>query len=77
MEAFQSLQGTLPPAATEGSDQGSGRNSSGFGIDDRRAFESLDDLDLERFFAAIPGFCDSRKVVDPVGAFIKPNDKKI
>lgn len=40
--------------------------------------ESLDeDLDLERFFAAIPGFCNSRKVVDPVGAFIKPNDKKI
>ena len=40
--------------------------------------ESLDeDLDLERFFAAIPGFCESIKVVDPVGAFIKPNDKKI
>ena len=39
--------------------------------------ESLDeDSDLERFFAAIPGFCDSR-VVDPVGDFIKPNDKKI
>jgi hypothetical protein len=40
--------------------------------------ESLDeDLDLERFFAAIPGFCESIRVVDPVGAFIKPNDKKI
>jgi hypothetical protein len=40
--------------------------------------ESLDeDLDFERFFAAIPGFCESRRVVDPVGTFIKPNDKKI
>jgi hypothetical protein len=40
--------------------------------------ESLDeDLDLERFFAAIPGFCDSRRVVDPAGTFIKPNDKRI
>jgi hypothetical protein len=40
--------------------------------------QSLDeDVDLERFFAAIPCFCDSRKVVDPVGTFIKPNDKKI
>ena len=40
--------------------------------------ESLDeDVDLERFFAAIPGFCDSRRVVDPVGTFIRPNDKKI
>jgi hypothetical protein len=36
-----------------------------------------EDLDLERFFAAIPGFCESRRVVDPVGTFIKPNDKKI
>jgi uncharacterized protein DUF6535 len=40
--------------------------------------ESLDeDLDLERFFAAIPGFCNSKVVVDPLGAFIKPNDKKL
>jgi len=40
--------------------------------------ESLDeDLDLERFFAAIPGFCNSKVVVDPFGAFIKPNDKKL
>ena len=40
--------------------------------------ESLDeDLDLERFFAAIPGFCASKTVVDPLSAFIKPNDKKI
>ena len=36
--------------------------------------ESLDeDLDLERFFAAIPGFWESRRVVDPVGTFIIAN----
>ena len=40
--------------------------------------ESLDeDLDLEHFFAAISGFCASKTVVDPLSAFIKPNDKKI
>jgi hypothetical protein len=36
---------------------------------------SDEDVDFERFFAAIPGFCMSRFVVDPLGAFIKPNDK--
>jgi hypothetical protein len=53
----------------------------GSGIDGRAllwTFEFLDDdLDLERFFAAIPGFCNSKFVVDPLGAFIKPNDKKL
>jgi hypothetical protein len=39
--------------------------------------ESLvEDFDLERFFAAVPGFCDSRRVVDPVGTFIKPNETR-
>jgi hypothetical protein len=38
--------------------------------------ESLDeDHELERFFAAIPGFCNSKVVIDPLGCFIKPNDK--
>ena len=53
----------------------------GPGIDGRAlmwTFDFLDeDVDLERFFAAIPGFCKSRFVVDPLGAFIKPNDKKL
>jgi hypothetical protein len=53
----------------------------GSGIDGRAlswTFDWLDeDLDLERFFAAIPGFCRSKIVVDPLGAFIKPNDRKL
>jgi Family of unknown function (DUF6535) len=53
----------------------------GSGIDGRAlswTFDSLDeDHDLERFFAAIPGFCNSKIVVDPLGVFIKPNDKKL
>ena len=53
----------------------------GLAIDGRAllwALESLDeDLDLERLFTAIPGFCESRRVVDPVGTFIEPNDRKI
>jgi hypothetical protein len=41
-------------------------------------FGSLDeDHELERFFAAIPGFCSSIVVADPVGSFIKPNDKEL
>ena len=28
-------------------------------------------------FAAIPGFCNSKAVVDPFNAFIKPNDKRL
>ncbi|KAI9444199.1 hypothetical protein H4582DRAFT_1070477 [Lactarius indigo] len=41
-------------------------------------FESLDeDHELERFFAAIPGFCNSTAFVDPLGRFIGPNDKKL
>jgi hypothetical protein len=41
-------------------------------------FDYLDeDHDLERFFAALPGFCNSNFVADPLGAFIKPNDKKL
>jgi len=53
----------------------------GSGIDGRALlwmFESLDeDHELERFFAAIPGFCNSKMVVDPLNAFIKPNDKTL
>ena len=53
----------------------------GYGIDGRAlmwTFGFLDeDVDLERFFAAIPGFCKSKFVVDPLGAFIKPNDTKL
>lgn len=41
-------------------------------------FEALDeDHELEYFFAAIPGFCNSKVVADPLGGFIKPNDKKL
>ena len=41
-------------------------------------FETLDeDHELERFFAAIPGFCNSTAFVDPLGRFIGPNDKKL
>jgi hypothetical protein len=41
-------------------------------------FESLDeDHELERFFAAIPSFCNSTAFVDPLGHFIEPNDKKL
>jgi hypothetical protein len=41
-------------------------------------FESLDeDHELERFFAAIPSFCNSTAFVDPLGRFIEPNDKKL
>jgi hypothetical protein len=53
----------------------------GSGIDGRALFwmfESLDeDHELERFFAAIPGFCNSKVVVDPLNAFTKPNDKRL
>lgn len=53
----------------------------GSGIDGRALlwmFESLDeDHDLERFFAAIPGFCNSKVVVDPLNTFTKPNDKRL
>lgn len=39
-------------------------------------FESLDeDHELERFFAAIPSFCNSKAFDDPLGRFIEPNDK--
>jgi Family of unknown function (DUF6535) len=41
-------------------------------------FESLDeDHELEHFFAAIPDFCNSGVVLDPINAFIKPNDKRL
>jgi hypothetical protein len=41
-------------------------------------FETLDeDHELERFFAAIPGFCNSTAFVDPLGRFIRPNDNKL
>ncbi|KAH9051833.1 hypothetical protein EDB87DRAFT_1693470 [Lactarius vividus] len=41
-------------------------------------FESLDeDHELERFFAAIPGFCNSTAFVNPLGRFIGPNDKRL
>lgn len=53
----------------------------GSGIDGRALlwmFESLDeDHDLERFFAAIPGFCKSKVVVDPLNTFTKPNDRRL
>jgi hypothetical protein len=53
----------------------------GSGIDGRALlwmFESLDeDHEFERFFAAIPGLCNSKVVVDPLNAFIKPNDKRL
>jgi len=53
----------------------------GSGIDGRALlwmFESLDeDHELERFFAAIPGFCNSNVVVDPLNAFTRPNDKRL
>ena len=53
----------------------------GPGIDGRPLlwmFGSLDeDHDLERFFAAIPGFCNSKVVVDPLNTFTKPNDKRL
>jgi Family of unknown function (DUF6535) len=42
-------------------------------------FESLDeDHELERFFAAIPGLCNSKALVyPPLTNFIKPNDRKL
>jgi len=41
-------------------------------------FESLDeDHELERFFAGIPGFCNSTAFDDPLGRFIGPNEKKL
>lgn len=53
----------------------------GSAINERALFWTLEswdeDLDLERFFAVIPDFCDSRGDVDLVGTSIKPNDKKI
>jgi hypothetical protein len=32
-----------------------------------------EDDQLERFFAAIPGFCNSKVVVDPLGLLVQPN----
>jgi len=41
-------------------------------------FDSLDeDLELERFFSCIPGFCSSEVVADPLGTFIRPNENKL
>jgi len=41
-------------------------------------FDSLDeDLELERFFSCIPGFCSSEVVADPLGTFIRPNEDKL
>jgi hypothetical protein len=41
-------------------------------------FDSLDeDHELERFFAGVPGFCNSQVVHDPMGRFIEPNIIKL
>jgi hypothetical protein len=52
------------------------------GLDNRAllwTFRSLDeDHELERFFAAIPGFCDSKVLIDPpVAGFVKAHDRKL
>jgi hypothetical protein len=47
------------------------------GIDNRALMSTFDSLDddheLERFFAGVPGLCNSKVVHDPVGSFIEPN----
>jgi len=41
-------------------------------------FNSLDeDIELERFFSSIPGFCSSTLVEDPLDTFIRPNEDKL
>lgn len=51
------------------------------GIDYRALMSTFDSLDddheLERFFAGVPGLCNSKVVRDPVGSFIKPNMTKL
>ena len=34
-----------------------------------------DDDEFEEFFDALPGLCDSEALIDPRGAFVKPNEK--
>ena len=36
-----------------------------------------DDDEFEQFFDALPGLCDSDALMDPRGAFVKPNEKML